>query len=106
MKVRQLLISFATLMMLLGFSVMPAYAYYYPSYYGYSQYYNGGFLANHPYVKKAAIGGGLGAILGGVIAPTGDRVGGAMKGAALGGAAGMGFEYLRERGAFSRFSNW
>jgi len=71
-----------------------------PYYYGHS-YYGGSFFDNHPYAKKALIGGGVGAIAGGLLSPEGNRVHGAVSGAMLGGVAGLGLEYLNERGVFS-----
>ena len=66
-----------------------------------SRYYNGGtFGQQHPYVKKAAIGGGAGALLGGILAPDGYRGDGAIKGAVIGAGAGLGYEYLRRQGTF------
>lgn len=66
-------------------------------YYGYSRYsrYTPTFGQRHPYVKKAAIGGGAGALVGGLLAPEGSRTDGAVKGAMVGAAVGLGYEYLR-----------
>lgn len=66
-----------------------------------SRYYRGGtFGQRHPYVKKAAIGGGAGALIGGILAPDGYRGDGAIKGAVIGAGAGLGYEYLRRQGTF------
>lgn len=52
----------------------------------------------HPYVKKALIGGGGGAVLGGLLSSDGGRMDGAITGALLGAGAGMGYEYLKNKG--------
>lgn len=49
----------------------------------------------HPYVQKALIGGGIGAVAGGLLGRR-DPVGAGIKGALLGSAAGMGYEYFRQ----------
>jgi hypothetical protein len=61
--------------------------------YGYDRY-NGGY-GYHPYVQKALIGGGVGAVAGGLLGRR-DPVGAGIKGALLGSAAGLGYEYLRQ----------
>ncbi|WP_303674971.1 hypothetical protein [Vampirovibrio chlorellavorus] len=73
----------------------------------YNRYYDSRYNSNwgtfgqrHPYVKKAAIGGGAGALIGGVLAPDGYRGDGAIKGAVIGAGAGLGYEYLRRQGTF------
>ena len=89
------------LMLLTGFTALPAKAYYDP-YYGHAySYYHHGLLAQHPYVKKALIGGGIGAVAGALLSPEGAHGSGAVKGAMLGGAAGLGIQYLQNRGIFS-----
>jgi hypothetical protein len=69
----------------------------------YNNRYNNGFLTEHPYAKKALIGGGVGAVAGGLLAGDGGRADGAIKGALLGAGLGLGYEYLKRRGTFS---NW
>jgi len=55
--------------------------------------YNGGY-GYHPYIQKALIGGGIGAVAGAVLGER-DPVGAGLKGALIGSAAGVGYEYLR-----------
>lgn len=57
----------------------------------------------HPYVQKAVLGGGAGAALGGLLSRDGYRTDGAIKGALLGAGIGMGYEYLKRQGTFSRW---
>lgn len=73
----------------------------------YNRYYDSRYNSNwgtfgqrHPYVKKAAIGGGAGALIGGILAPDGYRGDGAIKGAVIGAGAGLGYEYLKRQGTF------
>jgi len=61
---------------------------------GYRDYGYGGY-GYHPYVQKALIGGGIGAVAGGLLGSR-DPVGAGIKGALLGSAAGLGYEYLRQ----------
>jgi hypothetical protein len=95
----------ASLLAILAYSAfIPANAYY-PDYYHYRDHRTisakvSDFMYDHPYVGKAAIGGGAGALIGGIVSPDGDRAGGAVKGALIGGAAGVGYELLREKGVF------
>lgn len=56
----------------------------------------------HPYVNKALLGGGTGAVLGSLLARDGYRTDGAIKGALLGAGIGVGYEYLKRQGTFSR----
>jgi hypothetical protein len=101
MNIQKLTATLVLAIALMGISIKPAQAY------DNSYYENAtSFLGNHPYVKDGLIGSAAGAVIGGVMAHDGDRTGSAVKGAVLGGAAGMGVEYLREKGAFSRHSNW
>ncbi len=88
------------LALLTGVTVLPAEAG--NRYYGYDSYRHGSYMDRHPYVKKAAIGGGIGAAAGALLAREGMRTRGAVKGAIIGGAAGAGYEYLRRQGTFSR----
>lgn len=96
---KQKLLAALTLMTLGASSLMPAMAYG-PNNYNYRAYsrYQPTFGQQHPYVKKAAIGGGAGAVLGAILAPSGDRGDGAVKGALLGAGAGLGYEYLKRQG--------
>jgi len=75
---------------LAGTSSLPAQAYYHYYYYG------GNFFYNHPVLSDGLIGTGLGAVAGGVLAPDGNRAGGAVEGAALGGVAGAGLGLLTQ----------
>jgi hypothetical protein len=98
----------AALSALLMFStaVVPA-AFAHNGYRGYSRYnrydndrYYRGYNRNYSrdqYIKKAAIGGGAGALIGGLMSEEGYRTGGAVKGGLLGAGAGLGYEYLRRR---------
>jgi hypothetical protein len=76
-------------------------------YQGYNRYnyYNRdrGLMGNHPYVQKAVIGGGVGAVAGGLLAGDGGRADGAIKGGLLGAGLGLGYQYLRNQGTFR---NW
>lgn len=102
-------VGIATMALLAGTTVLPASAYrgdnYYPGYARsdyYSNYYRGGtFSQRHPYVKKALIGGGIGAAAGALLSSEGRRTSGAVKGALVGGGIGLGYEYLRRQGTFS-----
>ncbi len=76
-------------------------------YRGYNRYYDsrynqnwGTFGQRHPYVKKAAIGGGAGALIGGILGQDGYRADTAIKGAVIGAGAGLGYEYLKRQGTF------
>lgn len=60
----------------------------------------GSFSQRHPYLQKAAIGGGAGAIIGGVMGRDGYRADSAVKGALLGAGVGAGYEYLKRQGVF------
>lgn len=71
---------------------------YYGNGYGYGGSAIGNFFYNHPYVQKAVLVGGAGAAVGALTAPDGYRGQGAAKGAMVGAGAGMGYEFLRERG--------
>jgi hypothetical protein len=66
-------------------------------YRGYTRYENN----RRPYLKKAAIGAGAGALVGGLVLGDGSTMDGAVKGALLGAGAGLGYEYLRRKGYFS-----
>lgn len=96
--------------LLLGTFAIPAQAYdrheYYRHHHGYYDryhYYRGGFLPGHPFVRGAAVGGGLGAAAGAIFSPEGSKGDGAIKGALLGGGAGLGYEFLRTHGYLSRW---
>lgn len=93
--------------MTVGSSMLPAQAYnrynnngYYQ---GYNRYYGnyGTFGQRHPYVQKAAIGAGGGALVGGLLAGDGYRGDGMVKGALLGAGAGLGYQYLKRQGVFN-----
>ena len=59
-----------------------------------SEHRNGTYFQRHPYVKKAAIGAGIGAGAG-LLFSHGTK--GVVKGAAIGAGAGLGYEYLRRK---------
>ena len=104
MKTRKLLAAATLVLMTAGMTLPQAMAHDYNAA-RYNRYYDnrGSFGNRHPYVQKAAIGGGAGAVLGGVLARDGSRADGAVKGALLGAGAGLGYEYLKRQGVFS---NW
>ncbi len=104
----KLALSALVLLTTAGTLILPANAYYQPYYNSSdsSTYNNGTFFQHHPYVKTALIGSGVGAVLGGVLSQEGSRTNGAVKGAILGGGAGLGIEYLKEKGFFSSSSQW
>ena len=84
----------ATLLLLLSvgvYALAPAEAHYRD--YGYGGGYGG--YGYHPYIQKALIGGGIGAVAGGLLGSR-DPVGAGIKGALLGSAAGLGYEYLKQ----------
>lgn len=88
----------ALLSIMIANSVIPAEAHgnrYYDSRYYRDQ---GSFSQRHPYVQKAAIGGGAGALIGGILGRDGYRADGAIKGAVIGAGAGLGYEYLKRQG--------
>jgi len=103
MKTHRLLTALTLLSIMGGSSMMPAMAYN-PRYNDYNRYYPRSYAQQHPYVQKAAIGGGAGALLGAILSPEGVRTDGAIKGALLGAGAGMGYEYLKRKGYIG--SNW
>ncbi|MEB3287854.1 MAG: hypothetical protein VKJ04_10160 [Vampirovibrionales bacterium] len=74
--------------------------------YNNNRYYGNSRYEQHPYLKKAAIGGLGGAVLGGVLANDGSRGNGAVKGALLGAGVGLGYEYLKQKGYISGIGNW
>jgi hypothetical protein len=82
----------------LGSTALPAMAQdrYYDRHYNQNQ--NRFEWQEHPYLKKALIGGGGGAVLGGLISSDGGRMDGAITGALLGAGAGLGYEYLKNKG--------
>jgi hypothetical protein len=106
MNVKKWMSSLAVMTVLAGSLVVPSNSAFARDYYNYGHRYNdsgiGDYMHEHPYVQKAAIGGGAGAVLGAVLGQEGDRMGGAVKGALLGAGAGLGYEYLRRQGIF----NW
>ncbi|MBY0449058.1 MAG: hypothetical protein K2X01_00340 [Cyanobacteria bacterium] len=55
------------------------------------------YFQRHPYQKTGLIGGGIGAVAGGVLSGRRHRKGNIIKGAALGGAAGLGYQYLKRK---------
>lgn len=106
MMKKQMLASVLTLSVLAGTSMMLPSAEAQSNRYDYGRYHNyynrdRGFLANNPYLKKAVLVGGGGAVVGGLLAGDGGRAEGAVKGALLGAGLGMGYEYLKRQGTFS-----
>ncbi len=78
--------------------MMPAQARYYP----YRD--QGGYGSNyHPYIQKALIGGGIGAVAGGLLSRR-DPVGAGVKGALLGSAAGVGYQYLTSQNRYGGYA--
>jgi hypothetical protein len=55
------------------------------------------------YTKNALLGGGAGAIIGGLVGEEGNKGSTAVKGALLGAGAGLGYQYLKRQGTFR---NW
>ncbi len=106
MKRQKLLSGLMVMTFLTGSGIAPAMAAHSSRYYNQYQNYQRGYVNyrdNHPYVKKAAIGGGAGALLGGILAGDGSRMDGAIKGGLLGAGAGLGYEYLKQKGYLSRW---
>jgi hypothetical protein len=106
MLVKKAISSLAVMAMLAGTLLVPVNSAFARDYYNYGNRYStssriGDYMYDHSYVKKAAIGGGAGAVLGAVLGQEGSRVDGALKGALLGAGAGLGYEYLRRQGVFS-----
>lgn len=62
------------------------------------RYDNRTYFQRHPYQKTGLIGAGAGAVAGGVLFGDKHRGRNAVRGAALGGAAGLGYQYLKKRG--------
>ena len=60
------------------------------------------YFQRNPYVKKAAIGAGIGAGAGLIL---GHGASGVLKGAAIGTGAGLGYEYLHRKGVFHKIFN-
>ena len=72
----------------------------YHNYNGYNGYYDyrPTYFERHPYQKSGLIGAGVGAAAGALMGNEYDRGGSAVKGAVLGGAAGLGYRYLQNNG--------
>jgi hypothetical protein len=67
-----------------------------------TQYNTQMYLQRHPYQKTGLIGAGAGAAVGTfVFGDKHNRGRNAVKGAALGGAAGLGYEYVKRHGGFN-----
>lgn len=58
----------------------------------------GTYFQRHPYQKTGLIGAGAGAVAGGVLFGDKNRGRNIMRGAVVGGAAGLGYQYLKKRG--------
>lgn len=106
MKFKKAISSLAVMAMLAGSMLVSPNSAFARDYYNYgNRYYSssriGDYMYDHPYVQKAAIGGGAGAVIGALLGQEGSRVDGAVKGALLGAGAGLGYEYLRRKGIFS-----
>ncbi|WP_373531689.1 hypothetical protein [Vampirovibrio sp.] len=90
----------ALLTMMLISAMIPAEAHN-NRYYDSRNYRNqGSFSQRNPYMHKALIGGGAGAVIGGVLGQDGYRTGSAVKGAVIGAGAGLGYEFLKRQGTF------
>jgi hypothetical protein len=106
------LFSLAAVVLMLGSSAAPALAYQQRPYYGYNNYNSNYYRSNsnynnykdyqrRQYTQKALIGAAAGAVLGGVMGSgNGETAGGAIKGALLGTGAGLGYEYIKQKGWF------
>lgn len=91
------LISFALCLTILGGSLLCASAQSAQKvYYDRKQ----GYWYCHPYVKRGAIGAGIGGAAGAVLSSKGERLSNAARGAVIGGGVGLGYEYLRQKGVF------
>lgn len=89
---------------LVNLAFVPAQAAGVRDYLGYGHPYrtdSGRYFTRHPYVQKAVIVGGTGAIVGAIASGEGQRLSGAAKGALIGAGVGVGYEYLRQKGIFS-----
>ena len=62
------------------------------------RYAGGTYFQRHPYQKNGLIGAGTGAVAGGVLFGDKHRGRNIVRGAALGGVLGLGYEYLKKRG--------
>lgn len=82
------------LVIFMGVSITPAQARHNDDYY----YYNNRQSTMSPYVKKALIGAGIGALASGALSRDGFSSGSIIRGALIGGGAGVGYQYLRNRG--------
>ena len=60
------------------------------------------FWQRNPYIKSGLIGAGVGGAGGVILSRSGKRGSGAVKGAAIGAGAGLGYQYLKNRGVFDR----
>lgn len=98
---KKLLASLLMILSIGAFTLAPAEARY-RSYYD-----NRGGFGYHPYIQKALIGGGIGAVAGGLLGER-DPVGAGLKGALIGSAAGMGYQYLssRNNGGYGGYSGY
>jgi hypothetical protein len=71
------------------------------SYNAHARRYAGGtYFQRHPYQKTGLIGAGAGAVAGGVLFGDKHRGRNLVRGATLGAAAGLGYQYLKKRGTF------
>lgn len=79
------------LLLVLGFSILPAQAYH--NDYGY-------YPPSRSYTRQALVGAGIGALAGGAFTRE-DPLAGALRGAVVGTGAGLGYEYLTRNQVFS-----
>jgi hypothetical protein len=105
MKVQQKVFAAASALVLIASALAPAAFAQYG--YGYGHRYGNNWRNDyrwnrnyHPYAKGALVGGGAGAIIGGLVGPEGYKGESAVKGGLLGAGAGLGYQYLRRRGTW------
>lgn len=104
MKNSMKVMSALTALMIVGASAVPALAHsprHYDDYrYNRQAYASRYYSPQKQYAQKALIGGGAGAVLGGLMASRGDTANGAVKGALLGAGLGLGYEFLKQKSFF------
>lgn len=60
------------------------------------------FWQRNPYIKSGLIGAGVGGAGGLILSGHGRRGSGVVKGAAIGAGAGLGYQFLKNKGVFDR----